>query len=132
MCIIPIFFHPFQTFCNLFTGLFLSLTLISKSEKTLELSLDLALLFKTSVGTMVDCLVSNVNYLKNWHCNFIQKKYGRNRRLPHTHMFCSLVCDFSFCTDSLHHGWLQKVKKMNKSLSKQSKQSLLLFSFFGL
>ena len=86
MCIIPTFFHPFQTFCNLYTGLLLSLTLISKSEKTLESSLDLVPLFKTSVGAMVDCLVSNVNYLENWHCNFIQKKHGRNRCLSHTHV----------------------------------------------
>ena len=41
-------------------GLLLTLTLMPKSKKTLETSLDLVLLFKTSVDTRVDDLVSHV------------------------------------------------------------------------
>ena len=45
---------------------------------------DLTPFFKTSVDTRVDVLVLNVDYLENWCHNFIQKKYGRKRRLPCT------------------------------------------------
>ena len=62
----------------------LSLTLIPKSKKTQEKSLDLTPLFKTSVDARVEGLVSNVDYLENCHHNFIQKKYGRKRRLMRT------------------------------------------------
>ena len=42
--------------------------------------------FKISTDARVEGLVSNVNYVEN-HCyNFIRKKYGRKRRLPHTHI----------------------------------------------
>ena len=60
--------------------------LMSKSKKTMEMSLDLTPLFKTSVDTRVDYLVWNVDYLGNWHCNLIQKKYGRKRCPPWTHV----------------------------------------------
>ena len=37
-------------------------------------------------------LVLNVDYLENWHFNFIQKKYGRKRHLPHTNFsFSGLI-----------------------------------------
>ena len=42
-------------------GLLLSLTLMSKSKKTLEMSLDLTPLFKTSVDARVKGPFSNVN-----------------------------------------------------------------------
>ena len=42
-------------------GLLLSLTLMSKSKKTLETSLDLTTLFKTSVDARVKGPFSNVN-----------------------------------------------------------------------
>ena len=60
---------------TLFPGLHLSLMLILKSRKTLEMSL-LTPSFKTSVDARVEGHVSNVDYLENWHRNFIQKKYG--------------------------------------------------------
>ena len=37
---------------------------------------------KTSVDARAEGLVSNVGYLENRRHNFIQKKYGRKRRLP--------------------------------------------------
>ena len=92
-------FVQFRPYATSFLGLLLSLTLMPKSKKTLETSLDLIPLFKTSFDIRVDRLVSNVDYLENQHCNFIQKKYGRNRRLPHTHFFF-----FFFCTDFLHRS----------------------------
>ena len=67
----------------------LSLMLMSKSKKTLETSLDLTPSFKASSDTRVEGLVSNVDYLENQHCNFIQKKYGRKRRLLRTHVLFS-------------------------------------------
>ena len=66
--------------------LFLSLALMSKSKKTLAMSLDLAPSFKTSVDARVEGLVSNVDYLENWRRNFIQKKYGRKKRLMRIHV----------------------------------------------
>ena len=74
-------FVQFRPYAASFPGLFLSLTLMSKSKKTLETSLDLMPSFKTSVDARFESLVSNVNYLENWHRNIIQKKYGRKRRL---------------------------------------------------
>ena len=71
---------------------------MSKIKKTLETCLDLTPSLKTSVDARVESLVSNVDYLENRHRNFIQKKYGRKRRLPHTHVlfsgehtFCSVI-----------------------------------------
>ena len=40
--------------------------------------------FKTSVDARFEVLVSNVDYLEIWYHNFIQKNYGRKRRLPCT------------------------------------------------
>ena len=83
----PTFFHPVQTLYNLNPGAFslsLSLTLIPKSKKTMETSLDLRPSLKTSVYARVEGLVSNVDYLEYRHHNFIQKKYDRKRYLPHT------------------------------------------------
>ena len=51
-----------------FAGHLLSLMLISK---TLETSLDLTLLFKTSIDARVEGFVSNVDYLENRCRNFI-------------------------------------------------------------
>ena len=72
-----------------FLELLLSLTLISKSKKTLETSLDLTSLFKTSFGARVEGLVLNVDYLENRFRNFIQKKCGRKIRLLRTHVLFS-------------------------------------------
>ena len=48
------------------------------------------------------------------------------------HTFPSMGCNFSFCMDFLHSSWLLNVeKRINKALSMQSEQFLLLFSFFG-
>ena len=81
-----LFFVQFRPYANSFQGL-LFLTLMPKSNKTLETSLYLTPSFKTSFDARVEDLVSNVNYLENRHRNFIQKRYGRNRRLPRTHVF---------------------------------------------
>ena len=79
-------FVQFRPYATLFPGLLLSLTLMSKSKKTLETSLDLTPSFKTSIDARVEGLVSNVDYLENWRRNFIQNKYGRKRRMPRTHV----------------------------------------------
>ena len=76
-------FVQFRPYAICFLGI-LSLTLMPKSKKTQETSLDLVPSFKTSVDLRVEGLVSNVDCLENLRHNFIQKKYGRKRRLPHT------------------------------------------------
>ena len=81
-------FIQFRPYANSFPGL-LSLTLMSKSKKIQEMSLDLMPSFKTSFDARVKGLVSNVDYLENRHHNFIQKKYGRKRLAMHTHVSLS-------------------------------------------
>ena len=57
---------------------------MAKSKKTLEASLDLTPSFMTSVaGRVEEGLVSNLDYFEDRRRNFIQKKYGRKRCLPH-------------------------------------------------
>ena len=82
-------FTQFRPYAISFLGLVLSLTLIPKSKKTLEISLEVISSFKTSVDAMAKVLVWTVDYLENWHYNFIQKKYGRKRCLPCTHVLLS-------------------------------------------
>ena len=72
-------FVQFKPYPTSFLGL-LSLKLTPKSKKTMESGLDLTPSFKTSVDTMVEGLVSNVDYSEN----FIQKKCGRKRGLSRT------------------------------------------------
>ena len=85
MCITPTFFCPVQTLRNLVPGAS-SLYGASKSENIPEKSLDFTASFISTVDARVEGLVSKVHYLKNWCCDFIQKKYARKRRLPHTHV----------------------------------------------
>ena len=73
-------FVQFKPYATSFPELLLSLTLIPKSKKFKPPS------FKTSFDTRVEGFVSNVDYLENRHRNSIQKKYGRNRHLPPTHV----------------------------------------------
>ena len=68
-------FAHFKPYVISLLELFLSIKLMSKSKKTLEMSLDLMHSFKFSVDTMVEGLVLKVNYLENWHHNFIKKSF---------------------------------------------------------
>ena len=77
-------FVQFRPYATSFMGLFLSLTVISRSKKTLEMSLDLTPSFKTSVDARVEGLVSNVDYLKNWHRILFKRNSEEKRRLPRT------------------------------------------------
>ena len=77
-------FVQFRPYATSFPGL-LSLTLMSTSKKTLEMSLNLKPSFKTSIDARVEGLILSMDYLENRCCNFIQKNYGRKRHLPHTH-----------------------------------------------
>ena len=62
---------------NLFKRtLALSQLLISKSKKTLGVSLGLMPSFKASIEARVKGVVSNVGYLENWRHSFIQNKYA--------------------------------------------------------
>ena len=58
-----LFSVQFRPYATSFPGLFLSLTSILKSEKTLETDLDLTPSFKNSVDAGVKGLVLNVDYL---------------------------------------------------------------------
>ena len=83
------------------------------------MSLDLAPSFKTFIDARVQGLVSNVDYLENWHHNFIQKKYDRKICLLCTHISFSGLY-FFFLTPEGKNG-------INKALSKQF---LLIFYFW--
>ena len=111
----------------------LSLTVMPKSKKTLETSLDLTPLFKTSVrpDARVEGLVSNVDYLKNLRRAFIQKKYGKKRRLPSTRI--SFSGQWFFFLHGLFTPLITKGKKkrINKAVSKQL-NSFCYFLCFGL
>ena len=90
-------FGPYATF---FLGLLLSLMLMSKRKMILETSLDLKPSFKTSVDARVEDLVSNVDYFKNWRCNF---SYNMEQKdVCRAHKFHSLDLHLSFCTNFLH------------------------------
>ena len=103
-----------------------------KSKKTRETSLDLAPLFKTSFKTSVDARVvglnSHVDYLENWRRSFIEKKYDRKRCLPRTHVLFSEL-QFFFLYGLFTPLTAKGKKRINKALSKHSKQFLLLFYF---
>ena len=71
---------------QLYSWGFFSLCINAKKKKTLETSFDLTPLFKTSVDARVEGLDLNVDYLENQCHNLIQKKYGRTRCLPCTHV----------------------------------------------
>ena len=77
-------FVQFRRYATLFPRLFLSLTLMAKSKKTLEASLDLTPSSKTPLDERIESLVSNVDYLENRRRNLIQRKYDRKRHLAHT------------------------------------------------
>ena len=123
-------FGQFRPYAILFLGLVFLLTLMSKSNKTQEMSLDLTPSFKTSVDARVKGLVSNVDYLENWHCNFIQKKCGRKRCLPCTHVsFSGLKLLFLYALFTPLMAPKGK-KRINKTLSMLSKQSYYFFYFW--
>ena len=77
-------FVQFRRYATLFPRLLLSLTLMAKSKKTLETSLDLTPSLKTPLEERVESPVSNVDYLENRRRNLIQRKYDRKRHLAHT------------------------------------------------
>ena len=112
-----------------FIRLLLFLTLMPKSKKTLETSLNLTPLFKTSLDARVEGLVLNVDYVENRHLNSIKRNMEKNDTWC-THTFRFLDYSFSFCTDFFTLLMTPKDKKrINKALFKQSKQFLLLFYF---
>ena len=122
-------FVQFRPYATKFPGLLLSLTLMPKCKKTRETSFDLRPSFKTSTEARVEGLVSNVDYLENRCRNFIQKKYAIKRCLPRTHVLFSEL-QFSFLYGMFIPLMAPKGKKrINKALSKKSKQFLLLFYF---
>ena len=95
-----LYFVQFKPYATSFPELLLTLALMWKSKKTQEKMLDLT--------SRVKGLVSNVDYLENWSCNF--KTNMAEKDICRAHTFHSLDCNFSFCTDFLHHSWLLKVK----------------------
>ena len=83
--------------------------------------MDLKLSFKTSVDARVEVLVSNVDYLKNRHRNFIQMKYGRKRRLARTDVSFYGLYFFFLCGLFIPLITPESKRRINKALSKQSK-----------
>ena len=68
-----------------FIRLLLFLTLMPKSKKTLETSLNLLPLFKTSLDARVEGLVLNVDYVENRHLNSIKRNMEKMTPGAHTH-----------------------------------------------
>ena len=120
-------FAQFRPYATSFQGLLLSLTLMPKLKRPWRWVWTLYFCSRPPLthGLMIllrmwiICKISTVILLKR---NMTKKD------VCWTQMFHSLSCNFSFCTDFLHQWWLLKVK-INKALSKQSKQFLLLFYF---
>ena len=84
----------FRPYATSFPGLSLSLMLMSKSKKTLETSLDLTSLFKTSIDRRV----------KQASCfdALILFKRSMAEKVICCAQTCSFLdCNFSFCTDFL-------------------------------
>ena len=65
-------FVQFRLYATSFLGLLLSLTLMLKSKKILETSLDLLTSFKTSFDAKVEGLDANLDYLENRQRSFSQ------------------------------------------------------------
>ena len=121
------FIRTREPYANSFPGLFLSLTLMLKSKKTLETSLDLTPSFKTSVNARVEGLVSNVDYLKNWRRNFIQKE---KTSAAHTRFVIWTVIFLFVRTSDAVADLCLKVKKNKKRLSPCSLNSVCCFFMF--
>ena len=92
----------------------------AKIKKTMETSLSLTALFKTSIDARAQGLVLNVDYLENRQHNFIKKKKKEKKVAEKdiccAHTFCSLDCNFSVFTDFLRCWWLLKVGLSPSSL----------------
>ena len=117
-------FVHFRPYVTSFPRL-LFLTLISKSKKTLEPSLDLTPSFKTSVDARVDGLFLNFGAVIIFKRNMAEKDVCR------AHSFGSQNCNFSFCKESLLRWWLRKVKRLSLS-SLNSFNYFFIFWFKGL
>ena len=79
-------FVQFRPYASLFPGLLLSLTLMPKSKKTLETNGSYVFVPILPLPQGLRVLFRMWIYLDNQRCNFIQKKYGRARRLSRTHI----------------------------------------------
>ena len=79
-------FVQFRPYAISFQGLLLCLTLMTKSKKALETSLDLTPLFKTSFDTRLEGFVSNVDYLENQHLNLFKRDMAETD-VCHAHKF---------------------------------------------
>ena len=98
-------FVQFRPYATSFPRLLLSLTLMSKSKKTLETNLDLMPSFKTFVETMVEgmWIFWKIGAVILFKTNLAKKDFCRSHTDPHA---CFVIWimgrNFSFCTDFLH------------------------------
>ena len=95
---VDLFEQKFRPYATSFPGLLLTLAFMSKSKTTLETSLNLMPSFKDLRWRKDEGLFSNVNFLENRGSNFIQRNMAV-KDVSRTHTFCSLDCNFSFCTE---------------------------------
>ena len=103
-------FVQFRPYATSFPGLLLTLTLMWKSKKTLEKSLDLCLysrppLRQVSRALFQMWIIWKIGAIILFKTNMAEKDVCRS------HTFPSLDCNFSFCTDFLHCSWLLNVEK---------------------
>ena len=93
------------------SGLLFSLTLMSKCKKTLETSLDLRPLLKTSVDARVKGPFIKCKLIINSSGVILFKRNMTEKDVCCAHTFSSLDYNFSFRMAFLHRWWLLKVKK---------------------
>ena len=130
MRIIPTFFRPVKTLCDLIPRASSLFDVNAKRQKDRGDKFGPYAFVQDLLWTRVEGLVLNMDYLENRHRNFIQKKYGRKIRLPRTRFLRWTVI---FLLYGLFTPLMtSKGKKKNKAVSKQSKQFLLIFLFFDL
>ena len=105
-------FVQFRPYAKLFVGLLLSLTLMSKSKKTLVMSLDLMPLFKASIDCWLKgsrvlfrmLIIWKISAVISFKTNIAEKDIWCAQNV----LFFGL--QFSFCMDFFDRWWFLKVK----------------------
>ena len=88
MRIIPTFFRPVKTLCDLIPRASSLLDVNAKRQKDPGDKFGPYAFVQDLLWTRVEGLVLNMDYLENRRRNFIQKKYGRKMRLLRTRFVC--------------------------------------------
>ena len=105
-------FTHFRPYAISFPRLLLSLTLMQKSKKTMETSLDLTPSFKTSQLTQGLRVLFRMWVIWKTSAVILFKRNMAEKNVCRAHTFRSLNCNFSFRKDVLHR-WRLLNEKIN-------------------